>query len=251
MNNIYIYNDTFISLLNLIDYLIKNNVKPYNIKNNLYSPTLFENIINLNIYNNNSIIDLVIKNTSITIFNIIYNVFLSDNVNKEIIIYYFYKNSIKYKNTILYNYKLKCVTEALKISKYVSRENHKFKGFTRFKELENKVLYAEINPTNNIIFLLSHHFKNRLRNEYWIIKDMNRKIFSIYNKNDFIILHENEFNINCSISKDEIEIENLWKVFYKSIGIESRKNDLCRMNFMPKKYWKYILEMSDEYEKSN
>ena len=42
-----------------------------------------------------------------------------------------------------------------------------------------------------------------------------------------------------------------WKDFYKTIGIKERKNDRCRMNFMPKKYWKYILEMSDENEKSN
>ena len=42
------------------------------------------------------------------------------------------------------------------------------------------------------------------------------------------------------------EIEDLWKSFYNTIGIKERKNDRCRMNFMPKKYWKYILEVSDE-----
>ena len=43
-----------------------------------------------------------------------------------------------------------------------------------------------------------------------------------------------------------IYIEELWKDFYKIIGINERKNDRCRMNFMPKKYWKYMIEMSDE-----
>ena len=35
--------------------------------------------------------------------------------------------------------------------------------------------------------------------------------------------------------------EELWKLFYENIGIKERKNEKCRNNFMPKKYWKYIL----------
>ena len=69
---------------------------------------------------------------------------------------------------------LKCVDASLKISKYVSNENHKLKGFLRFQELENHILYAEISPTNNVLELLSIHFKKRLKNEYWIIKDVGR-----------------------------------------------------------------------------
>ena len=54
MNNIYIYNDTFISLLNLINILITKKIKPYNIKTSLYTPTLFDNLINLEIIDNNN-----------------------------------------------------------------------------------------------------------------------------------------------------------------------------------------------------
>ena len=43
----------------------------------------------------------------------------------------------------------------------------------------------------------------------------------------------------------------MWKTFYNTIGIEERKNNRCRMNFMPKKYWKYILEVGDINEESN
>ena len=60
---------------------------------------------------------------------------------------------------------IKSVSEALKISKYVGHENHKFKGFLRFKELENNVLYAEFSPENDILFLLSKHFEKRLKNK--------------------------------------------------------------------------------------
>ena len=252
MTDIYIYNNTFISLLNLIDILLKNNIKPLNIKNNLYVPNLLDNLINLEINEDIHVVDKYLEIVDKSIFKTIYYVFLSTDENKELIIYYFLLNSLKYKNKIIYMRNLKCVDKVLKISQYVSRENHKLKGFTRFKELENNILYAEINPLNNVLELLSNHFKNRLKNELWIIKDVNRKILSIYDKNDFYIVDENEFKLlNNNLSDKEKNIQNMWKSFYKTIGIKERKNDRCRMNFMPKKYWKFMLEMSDEIEKSN
>ena len=54
-----------------------------------------------------------------------------------------------------------------------------------------------------------------------------------------------------NLSNTEIEMETMWKTFYNTIGIEERKNNRCRMNFMPKKYWKYILEVGDINEESN
>ena len=243
MNNIYIYNDNFISLLNLINYLIKNNIKPLNIKSSFYTPTLFDNIISLEIEENKNIFNLFERN----ILKVIYYVFLSENRNKELIIYYFVLNYYKYGDTIIYRKNLKCVCEALKISTYVSRENHKFKGFVRFKELETNVLYAEVEPENNILEILSMHFIKRLKNEWWIIHDKKRKILSIYDKKHFYITSDDSFKLlNTNESDNEEKIKNMWITFYKTIGIQMRKNDRCRMNFMPKKYWKNIIEMSDE-----
>jgi probable DNA metabolism protein len=247
MNNIvFLYNDNFISLLNLIAYLQTNEIKPYNIKDTSYQPNLLEECIYPNITYNKNIGKLFIKKYNLKIFNILIYVYLANNENKELIIFYFCKNLKKYKQNIIYHQNLKCVNLALKISKYVGSENHKFKGITRFKKLENNVYYATINPTNNILYLLSTHFTNRLKNEYWIIKDVNRNLFSIYDKKKFYIISDDNFKINNKISKDESDIESLWKTFYNTIGIKERKNDRCRMNFMPKKYWQYITEMSDE-----
>lgn len=251
MDNIYIYNN-FYDLLDLINILINDNIKPFNIKPNNYSPTLFENIINLDLNSNESIIDTIVKKIGYINFNIIYKVYLSEHDNKELIIYYYYKNSLKYKENTFYMRNLKCVSTSLKIAKYVGSEAHKLKGFVRFIELKNKVLYATIEPTNNVLELLSNHFKKRLKNEYWIIEDKKRNIISLYDKKDYIIIDSNDFKISTNeLSNNELNIENLWKDFYKTIGIKSRKNERCRMNFMPKKYWKYMIEMSDEYEKNS
>jgi len=246
MINIYIYDNNFNCLLNLISNLLKNNIKPHNIKNTNYNSNLLDNIIYLKIAEIN-LINIYYKLLGSENFKVVYYVFLSNNDNKELIIYYYLLNFIKYKEKVKYMRNLKCVSEAQKISKQVSRENHRFKGFTRFKELKNKILYAEIAPDNNILELVSIHFKNRLKNEYWIIKDTKREIISIYDKNSFYILSENEFKIlDIEFSNDEKSVEDLWKSFYKNVGIKERINKRCRMNFMPKKYWKNLIEVSDE-----
>ena len=248
MNNIYIYNDTFISLLNLIDFLINNNITPHNIKNKDYNLTLFDNLINLNIkYDEN-----ILEKTDKIILKYLYDVFISNNKNKELIIYYFYKNYLKHGIKVLNMYNLKCVLFTRKLSKYVRNETHKYKGFIRFKELKNKCLYAEIEPVNNILFLISNHFKKRLNNEYWIIKDNKYNLISIYDKKDFYIFNSNKIKLlDNTLNSNELLYQNLWKDFYKTIGIEARKNERCRMNFMPKRYWKYLIEMEDKNEKSN
>lgn len=237
MNNVYIYEGDFISLLNTILYLLKNNLQPNNIKIEDYSPSLFENIISLSIPKDEKIIDKIINSFGIKALLHMHYVFLSNEENKELILYYFFRNALKYHHNIIYYRNLKCVSEVLRISGYVRHEVYKMKGFLRFRELEGNVLYAEMEPTNDILFLLSCHFAKRLKNEFWIIKDKKRKIISVYDKKQFKILNEEEFKlIDPKESTNEQKYEILWKTFYKTIGIEERKNDKCRRNFMPKKY---------------
>lgn len=251
MNKLYTYKDTFSSLLSLIKYLSTFNIKNINIKNDLYTPNLLEREIFLDI-NTLNIEAVIINDIGIINFNVLFYLYLSNEKNKENIMYYFYLNALRYKDTILKRRNLNCVTEANRIIKYVKGENHKFKGFVRFKELNSKILYSEINPTNNILPILSIHFKNRLKEECWIIKDVNRNIYALYDKKAIQIVNVEKIPLNVeNLSNTEIEMETMWKTFYNTIGIEERKNNRCRMNFMPKKYWKYILEVGDINEESN
>lgn len=249
-NQVYLYDGTFIGLLNLINKLFEVNQKPLNIyKEEDYQPSLLEEAIKLEL---NDDFDQTKIKLSNNILKTIYYVYLSNESNKELIIYYFLLNAQKYQKKIFTMRNLKCVTSTLKIAKHVSNELHKLKGFLRFKETKNHILYGEISPTNNILELLSKHFASRLKNEYWIIKDVERNLYSIYDKKKYYIVTGENLDIKeINMSTEEKEIENLWLSFFKTIGIEARRNKRCQMNFMPKKYWKYIIEMRDEYEKGN
>ena len=249
-NKIYLYDGTFSTLMDLITQLLAFKTKPLNICNqNNYLPSLLDETIELKLDNNFDISKIKVTKK---ILKTIYYVYLSTDEHKELIIYYFLLNGLKYQDKIFTMRNLKCVNSTLKIAKYVSNENHKLKGFLRFQELENHILYAEISPTNNVLELLSIHFKSRLKNEYWIIKDVGRNTYSFYDKQKYYIIADENINLKTlgAIEKEK-EVENLWVTFFNTIGIKERKNNRCQMNFMPKKYWKYIIEMEGAYEKSN
>ena len=249
-NKIYLYDGNFSTLMDLITKLLAFKTKPLNICNqNNYLPSLLDETIELKLDNNFDISKIKVTKK---ILKTIYYVYLSTDEHKELIIYYFLLNGLKYQDKIFTMRNLKCVNSTLKIAKYVSNENHKLKGFLRFQELENHILYAEISPTNNVLELLSIHFMKRLKNEYWIIKDVGRNTYSFYDKQKYYIIADENINLKTlgAIEKEK-EVENLWVTFFNTIGIKERKNTRCQMNFMPKKYWKYIIEMEGAYEKSN
>ncbi len=250
--SVYLYDGSFINLLNLIYKLYQNKIIPLDIKDYNYQVNLIDNVINLNIESDEKIIDKIISNLGLPIFNTIYKLYLSNNDDKELLMFYFFGYSIKYKNKIFNLRNNEIITKVLKITKHIGSENHKYKGFLRFKELNNNVLYAEISPDDNILPLLVNHFKERLKNELWIIKDTKRNIMAIYDKINVYIINANDIDINIKdYSNSEKQIQDLWKTFYKTVSIKERRNDRCRINFMPKKYWKYIIEIGDGNEKSS
>ena len=46
-----------------------------------------------------------------------------------------------------------------------------------------------------------------------------------------------------SYSQEEQHFQKLWKTFFNTISIKERTNPRCQMQYMPKKYWKDLIEM--------
>ena len=242
MNNVYLYDSKYSSLIALVIELLKNKIVPFNIRTmDNYEINLLDEIINLEVSQNNltyfyKLPKAVIRDT--------YYIFLSDHQDKEMLIYEFLKNAFKYREKVLEHRNIDAINETIKVARYVGAEAHKYKGFVRFKCIENKFYYAEVEPNNNIIGILAHHFKERLATEPWIIHHLKRNIYAFYDLKKVVYLKDNvelEFN-----TKDEENYEDLWKTFFKTIAIKERKNLRCQMNFMPKRYWNHMIEMEDE-----
>ena len=248
MNNIYIYDGGFITFMSLVVELFKNKIIPDDIKLiDSYNKSLFDNEIYIKIESEQKNIELIKNKLSREALYGIYNVFLSENNNKEIIIYNFLLNYFKYGNKVFNMRRIDSVNETIKISKYVRGEAHKLKGFLRFKRMKNNFYYGEISPNNNVIGILANHFSKRLKEDNWIIKDTNRNIYAIYDKKQvYFLTNEEIINLNLELKDDENYYEDLWKTFHKTVAIKSRENKKCQQNFMPKRYWKNMLEMEDE-----
>ena len=247
MNNIYIYDGGFISYIALVVELFKRKIVPDDIKLiDSFDKGLFDNEIFIRVENEQKNIELIKPKLTKEVSYCIYNVFLSGNKNKEMIIYNFLINYFKYGKTIFGRRNIDSVNESIKISKYVRGEAHKLKGFLRFSKMKNNFYYAKFESTNNVIGILANHFSKRLMNDNFIIYDTKRGIYAIYDKKKLFYLTSNDI-VDLNLEKDnEDSIEDLWKTFYKTIGIKERENKRCRQNFMPKKYWKNMLEMEDE-----
>ena len=247
MNSIYLYDGSFDNLMILVFSLIKNKKEPLDIKSiNDHEPNLIDKPIYLKFNNIHEKLIYINKVLNKVVLARIYYTYLSNNINKEMIIYDFTKHALVYKNDILQRRNIDSVNEVLKISKYVSRENHKMKGFLRFKKMKN-FYYATMSPTNNILPLLVNHFRRRLKNEYWIIHDEKRKIYGVYDLKEVTFLSESEIvSLNLDLDESNESFEELWKTFFKTIAIKPRLNKKVQMNFMPKKYWKNIIEMENE-----
>ena len=104
------------------------------------------------------------------------------------------------------------------------------------------VLYSPIHPFYDILPLIAEHFADRYKSESFIIHDKNRNK-AIISRNGNWILTDFTKNISWDIRKKDY-YEDLWKTYFNTIGIESRKNAKLQQNFVPLKYRKDLLEFS-------
>jgi probable DNA metabolism protein len=171
----------------------------------------------------------------------VYQAFLSEVPGIELKLFKYLKLGFKLGSKVNDFLTEVTVNEVQKYSRKVGFEAHRFLGLVRFQQFNN-ILYASIQPTYNILELISNHFKLRLNNEKWVIHDTSRKIGVVYENNTWI-LRDLNFEKLVSTDKDEIFYQSLWKVFHKSVAIKERSNEILQMQHMPKKYWDNLTEM--------
>jgi probable DNA metabolism protein len=45
-----------------------------------------------------------------------------------------------------------------------------------------------------------------------------------------------------AFDEDEVYYQNLWKQYYQSTNIVARRNMKLHLQYVPKRYWKYLVE---------
>lgn len=133
------------------------------------------------------------------------------------------------------------VIEFNDLKQKVLKELHHMKGFLRFIETENGVLYAHYEPDNDITALLAPHFKERIKIIPFIIHDVKRNILALYNGKEIKVVYC-DTPLAIYLSPQEKEMQTLWKRYFESVNIESRKNKKQQDNYLPRRYRKHMNE---------
>ena len=245
INKTFLYDGTFDGLLTIVFDSYINKTLPQKIFSqddyvpNFLDKTLF---IESNYEKSQRVFNGIEKNIGYDALYNSYNAFLSNEKEKEIYILKYLCNGFdigpKINNMLTVSYVFKVIS----MRRRALAECHKLKGLLRFQEVSNNLCYASIHPDNNILEPLGHHFINRLPTLNFIIHDQNRNLCFLYNQKEYKIISGEGLSIPY-ISENEKIYQDLWKMFFKTIAIKERTNPRCQMQYMPKKYWKDLIEM--------
>ncbi|WP_392485978.1 TIGR03915 family putative DNA repair protein [Haloimpatiens sp. FM7315] len=245
----YTYDESFIGLLTCVYEAYYRKEIPDEIckKDSLVSSFLYTYVdIKSDEDKFKKVYDALIEKISKAFLQKLYFAFLSEAEGREILIYKYIRLGFKLKNDIEYNLHNEVVIEVNKLSKKVWYEKHRMLGFLRFKAIEKNVYYAPMEPDHNILELITPHFVHRFQCENFIIHDVKRELASLYNGSEWIVVYLNkEEGKRLENSLDEGIYEKLWKEYFKSTAIKNRKNERLQKNYMPKRYWKYMLETEE------
>lgn len=137
------------------------------------------------------------------------------------------------------------VNRAFKLSRNASRECHHLKGFLRFQELDNGILYAKIGPKNNILTFLMPHFSDRLPIENFMVYDAVRNFFAIHPAGkQWYLMDGTQLDVPLQLhfSEQEQEYQALFRHFCRSITIKERENWELQRNMLPLRFREYMIE---------
>lgn len=244
VNKTYLYDGTLNGFLTIVFDSYRTKTLPQKICDEMnYSPNFLDHIVYIQtdfekakrVFNGieKSISDTTLYNT--------YYAFLSNEKEKEIHLLKYLCDGFAIGPKINNRLTLTYVYQVMSMKKRSFGECHRLKGLLRFQEVGKNLYYASIHPDNNIIEPLGHHFMHRLPSQNFIIHDKVRDICLLYNGKEYQIIDSTHLKIP-DISEEEQKYQELWKLFFKTISISERKNPRCQMQYMPKKYWKDLIE---------
>lgn len=141
------------------------------------------------------------------------------------------------------------VRRVFECSRRAGHEAHMYTGFLRFTELKNKVLYAQIEPENQVLPLIGEHFADRFPEENFLIYDKRHQNFIAHAaKGPWILVWGEAPDEKAvrEVSDEECRYQELWKAFHRTIAIKERTNLGLQRQMLPLRYRKNMTEWQEE-----
>lgn len=189
------------------------------------------------------IVDAMVAQCGAKAAHYFYYAFLSDIEGRERSLIAYARWAFHYKEYFMDHLSDEPIWTVRQWARKTGNERHSLLGLLRFRELSGHMLYARLAPTCNVVPVMAPHFARRLPGEEWVIHDTRRHFGVYYDRQQAVIVEIPQIAPMLELSDEERGFEQLWKQYYETIAIEARHNEKCRRQFMPKKYWKNLIEM--------
>ncbi len=127
-------------------------------------------------------------------------------------------------------------------------EAHRLSGLLRFSLGNAGIPAALCAPDHFVLPILAEHFTLRFGDSPWAIADEKRRIALIKNTGyeaELEVYNPDHPWFAGIHGTDRDAWEGLWLSYFKAINNESRANPKVQLQFMPKRYWKYLPEVRD------
>lgn len=239
---IYLYDGNFDGFLSCVFEHYYNKKAEAIYSQNSYEPRLFEETLFIETDSEKAerVQQALIKKISTEAYINIYYGFHSKNMQKDTYLLKYVELAFKIGGKIDLLFTNEIVAPVIEMKRKVSRERHLFLGILRFLDAGN-CLVAEIEPENDILPLIAGHFADRLLKERFLIYDKVRKKAVICKEGEWYI-RDIDLKDRIVSSEKEEYFQELWREYFKRIGIENRRNLKLQQSFVPLKYRNNITE---------
>ncbi|MFC0876775.1 TIGR03915 family putative DNA repair protein [Saccharicrinis sp. FJH2] len=180
----------------------------------------------------------------------LFRVFLSEQTDIEQVLLNYIKRAFASPSNTESDFRDEFVLKIYKVNKMVGREAERILMFVRFQKTVDDIYYASFDPKYNVLPLTISHFENRFTDQKWVIYDTRRNYGFYYDMKETQEITFSESAVNPVSGKidehimaeDEKLFQTLWKTYFDATCIRERLNPRLHMQFLPKRFWKYLPE---------
>lgn len=172
-----------------------------------------------------------------------------DDIDKADVIYHFIVHGFALGAKVTDALQIPWVQRIFEMNRNYLNEARYFKEFLRFQEIkwEQPVLFAIIEPHNQILPDVTVHFADRLNPEWFIIFDKAHREASFHDPETGWYIRKLNQDECAHLEKLEQQKEDyaaLWKVFFESICIKERGNPELQRSNVALRYRKHMTEFT-------
>ena len=173
----------------------------------------------------------------------IYTAFLTPHEDRATLIYRFMRLCFTMGAQAIEHFANPTVMTLTKYNRQVGWEIQHLLGFVRLRCLGGDLYYGAITPDNDVLTILAPHFADRFGDQRIALHDVRRGKLALCAYGAWELREAPDIT-PPEETQDEAELVALWRKYFFSIDNPQRRNLVLQRQHMPRRYWKYMTEVS-------